>query len=62
MLSASMMLTWLGTKNDDDVAKQAASHVDEAVGRVLENRASHTADVGGKAKTAQVGDAVASEI
>ncbi len=62
ILSASMMLTWLGMKKDDEVARQAARHIDETVGRVLESKTSHTADVGGQARTEQVGDAVASEI
>ena len=62
ILSASMMLTWLGTKKDDEDARKAAKHIDEAVGRVLESKTARTADMGGKAKTGMVGDAVASEI
>lgn len=62
ILSAGMMLTWLGERHDDDDAKQAAVAIDEAVGRVLDSPSSHTGDLGGNAKTGEVGDAVASEL
>ena len=62
ILSASMMLTWLGERNDDSDAKAAATAIDEAVGRVLDSKSSHTGDLGGTAKTTEVGDAVASEL
>ena len=62
ILSASMMLTWLGMRKDDDEAREAARHIDSAVSRVLESPTSHTADMGGKANTTDVGNAVTSEI
>jgi len=62
ILSAGMMLTWLGERNGDDDAKNAAVAIDDAVGRVLKSKSAHTGDLGGKAKTTEVGDAVASEI
>lgn len=62
ILSASMMLTWLGAQHGDDDAKAAAVAIDEAVGRVLQSASSHTGDLGGKARTSDVGDAVASEL
>jgi 3-isopropylmalate dehydrogenase len=62
ILSAGMMLTWLGERNNDEDAKAAAIAIDEAVGRVLTSKTSHTGDLGGSAKTSDVGDAVASEL
>lgn len=62
ILSAGMMLTWLGERHGDDDAKQAASAIDSAVSRVLSHKTAHTADLGGKAGTADVGNAVAGEI
>jgi 3-isopropylmalate dehydrogenase len=62
ILSAGMMLTWLGERNNDEDAKAAAIAIDEAVGRVLISKTSHTGDLGGRAKTSDVGDAVASEL
>ena len=62
ILSASMMLTWLGERNEDDDAKAAAVAIDEAVGRALQSTSTHTGDLGGSAKTVDVGDAVASEL
>ncbi len=62
ILSAGMMLTWLGERNGDDEAKDAAKVIDDAVGRVLKSKSAHTGDLGGKAKTGEVGDAVAAEV
>ena len=62
ILSAAMMLTWLGQKNKDAEALAAARTIEEAVGRALGSKASHPVDLGGKARTRDVGDAVASEI
>ena len=56
------MLTWLGERNGDDEAKDAAKVIDDAVGRVLKSKSAHTGDLGGKAKTGEVGDAVAAEV
>jgi 3-isopropylmalate dehydrogenase len=62
ILSAAMMLDWLGDRKSDPEAKQAAKSVEAAVAKVLRNPDLHTADLGGKAFTADVGDAVAGEI
>ena len=62
ILSAGMMLTWLGERHHDPDAKNAAGAIDAAVARALKSPANHTGDLGGKAGTATVGDAVASEI
>jgi isocitrate/isopropylmalate dehydrogenase len=57
-----MMLTWLGERYDDEDAKAAAVAIDKAVGRALTSTTTHTGDLGGDAKTSDVGDAVASEL
>ena len=62
ILSAGMMLSWLGERNEDEDAKAAARAIDQAVGRILSSKTSHTGDLGGSAKTSDVGDAVASEL
>jgi len=62
VLSAAMMLDWLGDKESDPEAKKAARAIEDAVERVLMNPKYHTIDLGGKASTDMVGDAVAKEV
>jgi 3-isopropylmalate dehydrogenase len=62
MNSAAMLLEWLGARHDRDDLIAAAKRFNDAIDRVLENPANHTPDLGGSAKTADVGDAVAAEI
>ena len=62
ILSARMMLEWLAeTKNDPQCAR-AAEAIERSVEKTLADRKNHTADIGGSAKTAAVGDAVARAI
>ncbi|HSB79829.1 MAG TPA: isocitrate/isopropylmalate dehydrogenase family protein [Candidatus Methylomirabilis sp.] len=62
ILSAGMMLTWLGERKNDSQAREAAMAIERAVEETLADRRYHTADLGGQAKTGAVGDAVASRI
>ncbi len=62
ILSVGMMLDWLGERNQDETARAAARAIETAVEATLRDRCFHTADLGGAAATATVGDAVASEI
>ena len=62
ILSASMMLVWLGERNDDAVAISAAEAIESAVAEVLKDPANHTADLGGPATTTGAGDAVAAAV
>ena len=62
ILSAGMMLAWLGERHGDAGAMDAAKAIDSAVAQALANPANHTADIGGTARTPVVGDAVASRI
>jgi 3-isopropylmalate dehydrogenase len=62
ILSAAMMLDWLGDRRLDSQAKTAAQAIDSAVARVLMDSQHHTVDMGGKASTEGVGNAVAHEV
>ncbi len=62
ILSAGMMCSWLGDKKGDKQLSEAAQAIDAAVAAVLKEKMYHTADIGGAAKTASVGDAVAKAI
>ncbi len=62
MNSVAMLLEWLGGRHGRDDLIAAAARFNDAIDRVLEDPANHTPDLGGKAKTADVGEAVAAEI
>lgn len=62
ILSTAMMLDWLGDRKSDPQAKKASQAIDSAVAEVLMDPRNHTADIGGKASTERVGDAVTSEV
>ena len=59
ILSAGMMLEWLGDQNDDAVALEAAGAIEDAVSEVLTDASVLTPDLGGKASTTDVATAVA---
>ena len=58
LLSASMMLDWLGEKFGDRDCQAAASSLEAAVIQVLADQVT-TPDLGGNYTTSQVGEAVA---
>lgn len=62
ILSAAMMLEWLGDRHNDDRAKAAASDIERAVQAVLKEGRYRTADIGGNSSTAEVGEAVAATL
>ena len=62
ILSASMMLDWLGDKNGDDTALTAAQVVEEAVSIVLSEGRVRTPDLGGESSTIAVAEAVAANL
>jgi len=62
MVSAAMLLEWLGGKHGRDDLIESAQTFNAAIDAVLSDAANHTPDLGGSASTADVGDAVASEI
>lgn len=59
ILSAAMMLDWLGDKHDDEVCTQAAVRLENAVAKVLEDGKIRTPDIGGKSSTSDVAKAIA---
>jgi len=62
ILSAGMMLEWLAERKQDAEAGEAAKAIDSAVAATLCDPRHHTADLGGRAATGMVGDAVAARI
>lgn len=62
ILSAAMLLEWLGAKRDDANLTQAGKAMDRAIDTVLARQEMRTADLGGKLGTSAFGDAVAAEV
>ncbi len=62
ILSAAMLLEWLGEKKDQPSCTDAARAIDRAVDRVLSEPAQRTADLGGKLGTRAFGEAVAAAL
>jgi 3-isopropylmalate dehydrogenase len=58
ILSAALMLDWLGRRHDDNAASTAGSLIERAVDRALLDASGRTPDLGGQASTQQAGDAV----
>jgi 3-isopropylmalate dehydrogenase len=58
ILSAALLLDWVGERRDDALARRAAGWVDDAVAAALVDGSAHTADLGGGTSTAAAGDAV----
>ncbi len=61
ILTAKMMLDWLGQKHNDSTYTSAAEAVEKAVIKTLRDGIT-TPDLGGKAKTSEVGEAVGKRI
>ena len=62
MVSVAMLLEWLGAGHGRDDLSAAAAAFTAAVDAVLADPANHTPDLGGSAKTADIGRAVADAI
>ena len=62
IVSGQMLLDWLGRKHADPKAVQAAERIGAAVDRVIAEAKHLTSDLGGKASTREMGDAIASAI
>lgn len=62
ILSAAMLLDWLGERRKLEAFSQAATAIDRAVDRTLADPAKHTADLGGTLGTGAFGDAVAATL
>jgi 3-isopropylmalate dehydrogenase len=59
ILSGSMMLRWLASEHGEKILAAAAGKIEMATARVLGTGKVLTTDVGGKATTEEMGDAVA---
>src|SRR5262245_331941 len=62
IVSGQMLLGWRGRKHGEPRAVEAAERIDSAVGKVIAQAGTLTPDLGGKASTTQMGDAIASTI
>ena len=62
IVSGQMLLDWLGRKHAEPKAVEAARLMGEAVERVIRERVALTGDLGGKATTRAMGDAVAAAV
>ena len=58
IMSGKMLFEWLGRKRNEPKAVKAAELIDAAMDRVIAEAKHLTADLGGKASTSQMGDAV----
>jgi 3-isopropylmalate dehydrogenase len=62
IMSGKLLFEWLGRKRNEPKATKAAALIDEAMDRVIAEAKSLTMDLGGKASTSEMGDAVAAAI
>ncbi len=62
IMSGQMLLEWLGRKRNDAKAVEAAALIDRAMDKVIAEQKQLTPDLGGKASTTQMGDAVVAVI
>src|SRR5687767_7904548 len=60
IMSGKMLLEWLGRKRNDPRAVDAANRIAAAVDKVIAEARSLTGDLGGKAGTREMGDAIVS--
>ena len=58
IMSGKMLLEWLGRKRNEPKATAAAHLIDAAVDKVIAEAKHLTADLGGKASTTRMGDAI----
>ena len=61
-MSGKMLFEWLGRKRNESKAVQAAQLIEQTVDKVIADAKALTPDLGGKASTTQMGDAVAAAI
>jgi 3-isopropylmalate dehydrogenase len=62
IMSGKMLFEWLGRKRGEDRATKAAGLIDVAMDRVIAEAKHLTGDLGGRASTTQMGDAVAAAV
>jgi len=57
-----MLLAWLGRKHTEPKATAAADDMQRAIGSVIAEARHLTSDLGGKASTQDMGDAIAAAV
>jgi 3-isopropylmalate dehydrogenase len=62
IMSGQMLLGWLGRKHKDQKAAAAAELMQKAVTKVIADAKHLTRDLGGKASTQEMGDAIAAAL
>jgi len=62
IMSGKMLIEWLGRKRSEPQATQAAKLIDVAMDKVIDEAKHLTVDLGGKASTREMGDAVAAAV
>lgn len=62
IVSGQMLLAWLGHKHAQPRAVEAATLMERAIEKVIADRKSLTPDLGGRASTSEMGDAVAAAL
>ena len=62
IMSGQMLLAWLGHKHHEPRAVQAAQFIESAMERVIGEGKALTGDLGGRASTVEMGDAVAAAV
>lgn len=62
IMSGKMLYEWLGRKRGEQKAVEAAKRIDAAMDKVIAEAKHLTADLGGKASTTEMGDAIAAEV
>jgi 3-isopropylmalate dehydrogenase len=62
IVSGQMLLHWLGRKHDEPKAIAAAKQICKAVDKVIAEAKCLTRDLGGKASTTEIGDAIAAAV
>ena len=62
IMSGKMLLEWLGQKHNEPKASRAATLMDAAMDKVISEELVVTRDLGGKASTKEMGDAVSTAI
>ena len=60
--SGQMLLAWLGRKHSEPKATTAADYMLKAIGKVIEEAKHLTGDLGGKASTQEMGDAITAAV
>ena len=62
IMSGKMLIEWLGRKRSEEKATQAAKKIDAAMDKVIAEAKHLTPDLGGKASTTEMGNAVAAAV